>query len=603
MSDEHDSNKYININERLRKLRYIMCFSFVSAVLLSQFVGDLIGTEVISIQGLKQKDNIEYIQIVDETTVFAKKTDGDSDGVSFYKAMIPNVEYFERHIDFDIPIYFSKGSNILSYIGYFVTLAIAGIIMYNMIKNMNGFKNMMSIEKEFDVKFTDIKFDDIIGQTNAKKLVAELVDILRNRDKYNNVGIKVPKGVLLHGPPGTGKTLIAKALAGECNLPFVSACGSDFNAMFVGVGSARIRNLYESASREAKLQGGCIIFIDEIDTIGQKRTFTHSYGSNSERENTLNQLLNEMDGFDSHTNVITLAATNRYDILDDALLRPGRFDRKISVNMPEMKDRVNLFQYYLKKMNISEETIENIADFSSKLTPGFSGADISNVVNEAGIIAVRNNSTEIRETDIKDAIDYVMMGSLKEDTLLDTEKDIVAYHEAGHAYLSYIFEEIENPIKVSIIPREKGMLGFSQSETSGEHLINKNKIKREINVLMGGRASEQIFCNDITSGASNDIEKATQLIKTYVNVFGFGKNKFINQVDNNVYKNDISNYIKDSADEEIVEILNWKYQETLNLIESNKDNISKIKECLLEKQTIFLDDIENVIDKTSVVIN
>jgi ATP-dependent Zn protease len=254
-------------------------------------------------------------------------------------------------------------------------------------------------------------------------------------------------------------------------------------------------------------------------------------------------------------------------------------------------------------MEIDNDTIDTISAFSSKLTPGFSGADISNVVNEAGIIAVRNHEDKIYENNIKEAIDYVMMGSMKENTLLEKEKTIVAYHEAGHAYLSYIFEEIENPVKVSIVPREKGMLGFSQSETSGDHLTNKSKIEKEINVLMGGRASEEIFCENITNGASNDIEKATHLIRHYVKVLGFGKNTFVNQTDSSPYKNEGSNYIKDLMDEEIIEFLNSKYDETLTLIRNNTHNVSQISKCLLEKQTIYLDDIESVIDKNKINID
>ena len=246
--------------------------------------------------------------------------------------------------------------------------------------------------------------------------------------------------------------------------------GSDFNAMFVGVGSSKVNSLYNTAKEAAKIHGGCIVFIDEIDAIGQKRSSVNTFGGNSERENTLNQLLTEMDGFDSHENVITFAATNRPELLDPALLRAGRFDRKISVDLPTIKDREDLFSYYFNKLTLDKSIINGMSILSSKLTPGFSGADIANIVNESGIIAVRKQKQIVQEEDIKDAIDYVMMGNEKDNILTDKEKNIVAYHEAGHAYLSCVLENVENPVKVSIIPREKGMLGFSQSEVSVENL-------------------------------------------------------------------------------------------------------------------------------------
>ena len=556
----------------------------------------------ISIKELKELENsnFEKVDIFDDKIVLIKKNHIDE----YYQLNVPNGEYFEKHIQTDAPIYFNNSVNWSSIIGPVISLGIFGTVIYMMTRNVGGLKNIMEVSKPLDmISQVEVKFKDVIGQKNARRSVQEFVDIIKNKQKYKELGVTVPKGALLSGPPGTGKTLIAKAIAGESELPFVNMTGSDFNAMFVGVGSAKIKNLYNMAKEAAEEHGGCIVFIDEIDAIGQKRSSANTIGGNSERENTLNQLLTEMDGFDSNKNVITFAATNRPELLDPALLRPGRFDRKITVDLPTLNDRQELFDYYLNKLKIDKSIIPSISQMSSRLTPGFSGADIANVVNEAGIISVRKKNSIIEEQDIKDAIDYVILGDEKEDILLEKEKNIVAYHEAGHAYLSYILPLVENPLKVSIIPREKGMLGFSQSEMSNENLTSRKKMEQYLNVLMAGRAAEEIFFEDVTNGASNDIEKATQIVKQYVKIYGFSKdNSFMNQTDNNPYKSETSNLINDLADKEIIDFLNFKYQETLELIKNNKDNITSIKESLLENKTIYYQDMINLIDDSKIYL-
>ena len=565
---------------------------FITSMILSKFFTKN-HIETISIHDLKSKnyDSFEKINIINGSTALVKIKNSDT----ILKVNIPNGEYFEKHIKTEVPIYFDQNINVSNLIGPMISLAIFGTVLYSMSRNMNGFRSVIDLNKSVEIQQIQTRFKDVIGQKNARRSVSEFVDILKNKEKYEDLGVKVPKGALLSGPPGTGKTLLAKAIAGESEMPFINMVGSDFNAMFVGVGSSKIRSLYKAAKEASEEYGGCIVFIDEIDAIGQKRS-SATFGGNSERENTLNQLLTEMDGFDSNENVITFAATNRPELLDPALLRPGRFDRKITVDLPTIHDRVDLFKYYLDKLNLDKEIIPEISKLSSKLTPGFTGADISNIVNEAGIIAVRKGKDSVQEDDIKSAIDYVMMGDEKDNILLDKEKEIVSYHEAGHAYLSYILPLVENPVKVSIIPREKGMLGFSQSEVSPENLTTKNKMEQYINVLMAGRAAEEIFCSDITNGASNDIEKATEIAKNYIRTFGFGENnKFMNQIDQSPYKNDVSNFINDSTDKDVIDFLNSKYDETLTLIRDNMINIEKIKEILLEKETIYLDDIKNVI--------
>ena len=571
-----------------------------SVFLLYSNSNNKIKLENISLNELKEKDDIEKINIIDNNVVIIKRSFDNG----YYRIMIPNSEYFDKHFKTDKPIYFDQSVNWLSIIPPLISLGILGTIIFMMSRNINGFKGIIDLNKSAEViENINIKFKDVIGQKNARRSVEEFVDIIKNKDKYLSLGVTVPKGALLSGPPGTGKTLIAKAIAGESNLPFINMTGSDFNAMFVGVGSAKIKSLYNSAKEAAEKNGGCIVFIDEIDAIGQKRSSANTFGGNSERENTLNQLLTEMDGFDSNKNVITFAATNRPELLDPALLRPGRFDRKILVDLPTRKDRSDLFNYYLQKLNLDKSLISNISELSSNLTPGFSGADIANVVNEAGIIAVRNKKNIVEEIDIKNAIDYVMMGNEKDDKLLEKEEHIVSFHEAGHAYLSYILPDVENPVKVSIIPREKGMLGFSQSEVSIENLISKNKIEQYINVLMAGRICEDVFCNDITNGASNDMEKATELANKYIKLYGFSdNNKFMSQTDNNLYKNDTSNFIRDESDKEVINFLNFKYEETYIMIYSNKENIKSIKDLLFNKKTIYFDDLKSSINHDKITL-
>ena len=571
-----------------------------SVFLLYNNSNNKIKLENISLNELKEKDDIEKINIIDNKVVIIKRSFDNG----YYRISIPNSEYFDKHFQTDKPIYFDQSVNWLSIIPPLISLGILGTIIFMMSRNINGFKGIIDLNKSAEViENINIKFKDVIGQKNARRSVEEFVDIIKNKDKYLSLGVTVPKGALLSGPPGTGKTLIAKAIAGESNLPFINMTGSDFNAMFVGVGSAKIKSLYNSAKEAAEKNGGCIVFIDEIDAIGQKRSSANTFGGNSERENTLNQLLTEMDGFDSNKNVITFAATNRPELLDPALLRPGRFDRKILVDLPTRKDRSDLFNYYLQKLNLDKSLISNISELSSNLTPGFSGADIANVVNEAGIIAVRNKKNIVEEIDIKNAIDYVMMGNEKDDKLLEKEEHIVSFHEAGHAYLSYILPDVENPVKVSIIPREKGMLGFSQSEVSIENLISKNKIEQYINVLMAGRICEDVFCNDITNGASNDMEKATELANKYIKLYGFSdNNKFMSQTDNNLYKNDTSNFIRDESDKEVINFLNFKYEETYIMIYSNKENIKSIKDLLFNKKTIYFDDLKSSINHDKITL-
>ena len=581
--------------DKMRVSGIILASSIISSYVLYKNLNQ-IDVENISIREFKENkkiENYEKITVLDEKNIYIKEKDKNK----FLKVNVPNIEYFEKYVDTDLPIYFETSTKWASFLGPMISLGILGTVLYVMTKNTGGLKNIMDVSKPVNLSENiKIKFKDIIGQDNAKKSVEEFVDIVKNKEKYSALGVNVPRGALLTGPPGTGKTLLAKAIAGECNIPFVNMTGSDFNAMFVGVGSSKVKNLFKTARESAKENNGCIIFIDEIDAIGQKRSSVNTFGGNSERENTLNQILTEMDGFEDNDNVITFAATNRPELLDPALLRPGRFDRKINVDLPSRKDRKELFQYYFNKLTIDKSKIDNLSDISSRLTPGFSGADISNISNESGIIAVRKGKKIVEEDDVKEAIDYVMMGNAKGNILSEKEKEIVSFHEAGHALLSYKLDLMSNPIKVSIIPRERGMLGFSQSETSDDNLTSKKKMKQYLNVLMAGRASEEIFCEDITNGASNDIEKATEIAEQYVKLFGFSdRNKFMKSFSSNPYKSDISERISGDLDEEIMNLLNLTYDETVEIIKNNEKNIIALKNELIDKETIYKEDIDNIL--------
>ena len=588
----NNNNNNNNNNEQMLKYMIGITALTATALITSNSPDKKIINETIS-NVKKEKESIENIVIVDDKLALIKKNFDDK----IYRVNIPNIEYLEKKIESDeIPIEFIRSQNWSDIIITMTSILLMIAIFFSMSRNMSGFTNLMKIEKSGSImKNINVKFTDIIGQENAKQSVMEFVDILKNNDKYNSIGVKIPKGALLSGPPGTGKTLLAKAIASESDLPFINMNGSDFNAIFVGVGSAKIKILFKEAKKAANENGGCVIFIDEIDAIGQKRNSVSNFGGNSERENTLNQLLSEMDGFDTTSNIMTFGATNRPELLDEALLRPGRFDRKIVVDLPTLQDRIDLFNYYLNKLEIDKKIIKELSITSSKLTPGLSGADISNIVNESGIISVRNKKSTVSEKEIKEAIDYVLLGNKKENILSGKEKEIIAYHEAGHAVLSYFLPLVENPIKVSIIPREKGMLGFSQSEFSNEKLMGKKKMSQYINVLMAGRAAEEIFCDDITNGASNDIQKATELSKNYVNTFAFhSTNKFMNMNETTQFKNEYSSLIRYETQKETQNFLNSKYNETLELVKNYEKEIIFLKEQLLEKETIFENDIHKI---------
>jgi AFG3 family protein len=440
----------------------------------------------------------------------------------------------------------------------------------------------------------NINFGDVAGLDEAKVEVMEIVDFLKNPKKYTALGGKIPKGALLVGPPGTGKTLLAKAMAGEAQVPFFSLSGSDFVEMFVGVGASRVRDLFKQAREKAP----CIIFIDEIDAIGRARG-RNAIMSNDERENTLNQLLVEMDGFGTDIGIIILAATNRPDVLDTALLRPGRFDRQISIDRPDVKGREAIFKVHLKPIKISQTLdIHKLAE----QTPGFAGADIANVCNEAALIAARKNKDAVDMSDFQDAIDRVIGGLEKKNKIiLPEEKEIIAYHEAGHAICGWFLEHAYPLLKVTIVPRGTAALGYAQYTPKEQYLYNTDQLSDQICMTLGGRAAEQIFFGKISTGASNDLQQITKMAYSMVTVYGMndkvGNVSYYDPTADNTFTKPYSEETGKMIDEEVRKLIQIAYVRTLNLLTEKRNEVETLAKELLEKEVLFQSDVEQLIGK------
>lgn len=440
----------------------------------------------------------------------------------------------------------------------------------------------------------NISFKDVAGLEEAKLEVMEVVDFLKNPKKYTNLGGKIPKGVLLVGPPGTGKTLLAKAVAGEAGVPFFSLSGSDFVEMFVGVGASRVRDLFKQAKEKAP----CIIFIDEIDAIGRARGKNLVQSSNDERENTLNQLLAEMDGFGTDSGVILMAATNRPDILDSALLRPGRFDRQISVDRPDLVGREQIFAVHLKPLTKLAADVD-----ASKLaaqTPGFAGAEIANVCNEAALIAARKGKESVEMIDFQDAIDRVIGGLEKKNKIISPEeKAIVAYHEAGHAVAGWFLEHADPLLKVSIVPRGVAALGYAQYLPKEQYLYRTEQLMDSMCMTLGGRVAEDIFFGKISTGAQNDLERNTKLAYSMVTMYGMsekvGNVSFYDPTGEYGYQKPYSEKTSELIDEEVRSILGKAYNRTKELLLSKKDQVESVAKELLTKEILFKSDLERLI--------
>ncbi len=440
----------------------------------------------------------------------------------------------------------------------------------------------------------NITFADVAGLDEAKVEVMEIVDFLKNPKKYTSLGGKIPKGALLVGPPGTGKTLLAKAMAGEAQVPFFSMSGSDFVELFVGVGASRVRDLFKQAREKAP----CIIFIDEIDAIGRARG-KNAIMSNDERESTLNQLLVEMDGFSGETGIIVLAATNRPDVLDTALLRPGRFDRQISIDKPDLKGREHIFKVHLKPIKISTHVdIHKLAE----QTPGFAGADIANICNEAALIAARKGKQHVEMEDFQDAVDRVIGGLEKKNKIISPdEKRIIAYHEAGHAICGWFLEHAYPLLKVTIVPRGVAALGYPQYTPKEQYLYNTDQLIDQICMTLGGRASEDIFFGKISTGAQNDLQQITRIAYSMVTVYGMSKNvgnlSFYDPSAENSFTKPYSEETSKLIDQEVRSLIDAAYEKTKALLLEKKEQVEKLAEALLDKEVLFQSDVESLIGK------
>ncbi len=551
-------------------------------------------------QFIKMVDNGEVKEVLfksDKIIIDPKKQENPMYDINYYTGYVKDDTLSERllkaKVTFSGDVVDTRTTIvdiIMVYVLPFVLIYIVMWFLFKMISKSGG--GMMggvgkSNAKVYVEKETGVTFKDVAGQEEAKESLTEIVDFLHNPGKYTRIGAKLPKGALLVGPPGTGKTLLAKAVAGEAKVPFFSLSGSDFVEMFVGVGASRVRDLFKQAQQMAP----CIIFIDEVDAIGKSRD-THYGGGNDEREQTLNQLLSEMDGFDSSKGLVILAATNRPEVLDKALLRPGRFDRRIIVDKPDLKGRVDILKVHSKDVLMHDSVdLEAIA----LATSGAVGSDLANMINEAAILAVKQGRTVVTQEDLFESVEVVIAGKEKKDRILGKEeKKIVAYHEVGHALVTALEKNAEPVQKITIVPRTMGSLGYvMQVPEEEKYLMSKDEIIARIVTLYGGRAAEKIIFNSITTGASNDIEKATQLARAMVTQYGMS-DKFglmgLESIENRYLDGrpvlNCGDATAGEIDQEVMVILKECYDRAEALLAKNRDVLDKIAEYLVEKETI-----------------
>ena len=445
---------------------------------------------------------------------------------------------------------------------------------------------------------TGIKFNDVAGEDEAKESLQEIVDFLNNPQKYEDIGAKMPKGVLLVGPPGTGKTLLARAVAGEAGVPFFSIAGSEFVEMFVGMGASKVRDLFKQAGEKAP----CIVFIDEIDTIGKKRDGASGLGGNDEREQTLNQLLTEMDGFEGNNGVIILAATNRPESLDPALTRPGRFDRRVPVELPDLKGREAILQVHAKKIKVAEDV-----DFNkiARMASGASGAELANIVNEAALRAVRDGRRFATQADLEESIEVVIAGYQKKNAIMtDEEKKIVSYHEIGHALVAAMQTHSAPVQKITIVPRTSGALGYTMQVEEGNHyLMSKTEMENKIATLTGGRAAEEVVFHSVTTGASNDIEQATKLARAMITRYGMSDDfdmVALETVNNQYLGGDASlacsAETQTKIDQRVVELVKKQHEKAVNILTENRAKLDELAQYLYEKETITGEEFMNIVN-------
>ncbi len=553
---------------------------------------------------------IEEAQIDDDAITFVATVDGARGIFTTGKIDDPNLVQNMRDAGVDFgKVIPQQNSPLLEFLlGWILPMvlfiAIGQLLMRQLTKRMGGGPGAMSFGKSnakvYVAAQTGISFSDVAGEDEAKAALAEIVDFLHNPSKYTSIGAKLPKGVLLVGPPGTGKTLLAKAVAGEAHVPFFSISGSEFVEMFVGMGAARVRDLFKQAQEKAP----CIVFIDEIDAIGKKRD-NGAMGGNDEREQTLNQLLTEMDGFDGGKGVVILAATNRPESLDKALLRPGRFDRRVPVELPDLQGREAILKVHARNVKISSQVDWRSIALS---TSGTSGAELANIVNEAALLAVKDNRQQVEQRDLEEAIETVLAGYQRKGAVISPEeKKIVSYHEIGHALVA-ARQKASAPVrKITIIPRTSGALGYTMQVDEDEHfLMTKEELLNKITTLTAGRAAEELIFNKVTTGASNDIEQATKIARTMITRYGMSENFDMTalEIATNQYLTGDSTLVcsGDTAariDSEVVEVIRTAHQKAMEILKANEEKLHELAGYLLEKETITGEEFMSILNKAS----
>ena len=603
VNNRKGGEKKKNNNNKFLLIYVVVAFLFLYSFSTAK---EMLTTKEISynefVQMVKDKE-VKEVTVDGTALVITPQDSSDMKGKVLYTGNADNPDLIQLLIDNDVQYYpqITKQQSvwmdfiILNVLPLVIMFFVVRFIFNKMSKKMGGGpmgmggmgKSNAKVYVEKDIK---VSFEDVAGQDEAKESLTEIIDFLHNPKRYTEIGAKLPKGALLVGPPGTGKTLIAKAVAGEAKVPFLSVSGSTFVEMFVGMGAAKVRDLFKEAEKMAP----CIIFIDEIDSIGKSRD--NQMQSNDEREQTLNQLLTEMDGFDTSKGIVILGATNRPEILDKALLRPGRFDRRVIVDRPDLKGRIAILNVHSKDVKMSAEVnLESVA----KGTPGAVGADLANIVNEAALRAVRSGRETVIQEDLEEAVEVIIAGKEKKDRILSKkEREVVAFHEVGHALVAGLLEGTDPVHKITIVPRTMGALGYTmQLPEEEKYLVSKEELMNQIMVMLGGRAAEEEVFNLVSTGASNDIERATQTARNMVTIYGMTDNFDMmalesvqnRYLDGRAVRN-CSEETSTLVDKEVLSIIRECHQKAREILRENRDLLDKISEYLLEKETIFGDE-------------
>lgn len=598
------------------RLVYIFIFTMLAVMLLNVFViPKLVNQSVEEVDygtflNMIAENKIDEVEIEENFIAYTLKGD---DKTTYKTGVVDDPGLTDRLYDANVKfsgVIKKESSPIVGFILAWIVpiiifLALGQFLAKRIQKRLGGSANALSFGKSNAKIYVEAEtgksFADVAGQDEAKEALMEVVDFLHNPEKYKEVGAKIPKGVLLVGPPGTGKTLLAKAVAGESKVPFFSISGSEFVEMFVGMGAARVRDLFKQAQEKAP----CIVFIDEIDAIGKSRN-AGVYAGNDEREQTLNQLLTEMDGFDADKGVVILAATNRPEVLDKALLRPGRFDRRIPVELPDLQGRVAILKVHAKGVKLGDDVdLHAIA----RATPGASGADLANIINEGALRAVRKGRKYVTQNDLEESVEVVIAGYKRKNAVIpEKDKLTIAYHEVGHAIVAAMQEHAAPVHKITIIPRTSGSLGYTmQVEEDEKVLMSKEEALAKITTYLGGRAAEEVVFNSITSGAVNDIEQATKIARAMVTRFGMSEEFDMMALEtvNNPYLGDQASLLVSSAtaakvDEVILNIIKSCHQKAIEILKENIDNLHEISKYLLEKETISGEEFMKLLNKENV---